>query len=512
MAVSRASEDDTSQLSLNDLVPDDTQTAVSTVAFEGHGEPAALVAPPPPEEDLDQTPPPELPPIGSTIAVPAGERMPIDFPTALRLAGADNWAVQLAREQVTTSQAARTQAEALWLPNINIGMGYTRHEGEIQATNGDVVDVSRSSLFFGGGMKASDAPLTGSAGGPARLFVDLSLADALFKPLAARQLVSAAQSRQSVTFNNTLLEASLAYFELIRAQGRFAIASRDVDDAAAVRKLTGAFAAAGKIADAEVNRVEVESGIRRQRVIQAELAMRLASANLARTLQLNPGKMPADTMLQSIEPMPVPLHLVPPESDVNSLVAQAVAHRPELQEASSRIAAACSRVAEEEWRPWLPNVNLGVSGGAFGGGSGSDVTPLDGRFDFDAGLVWEVRNLGFGTRAVQLRRESEHRQELLKRNQLSDQIAAETGRAWFEVKAGREAMHVAEQNIATATEVYEKNLQRIQGLAGLPLEALQAVQAVSDARYRYLNTVTAYNQAQCRLLRAIGQPITAESE
>ncbi|GIS60686.1 MAG: hypothetical protein CM1200mP2_29110 [Planctomycetaceae bacterium] len=73
-------------------------------------------------------------------------------------------------------------------------MGYNHHTGNIQATPGNVVDARRSSLFLGGGPNLGMAPLTGGSGGPLRMGVNLSLADVIFKPLAARQRLESSVS------------------------------------------------------------------------------------------------------------------------------------------------------------------------------------------------------------------------------------------------------------------------------------------------------------------------------
>ncbi len=444
---------------------------------------------------------------GTDVSVPDAAQLPIDLATVLRLAGADNWAVQLAREETQRAHVRTEQAEAMWLPNLSFGVGYTRHRGQLQATNGQVRDINRSSFFLGGGPRISDAPLTGGAGGPARLVVDLSLADALFEPLARRQQLSAARSQQHAVFNDTLSEAAVGYFELLAAQGRYAIATRDVAESETVRELTRSFVEAGKSSPAEITRIDVEAARREQRTLQAELSVRVASTRLARILQLNPRKMPADSLLHSVESLPVPVELVAPSASLHEMIAQAESVRPEIQAARAQVEVACTRQSQEEWRPWLPNVNLGFSSGAFGGGPGFDISGLAGRSDFDAGLVWEVRNMGVGTRAIQEERESDYRRLLLEQHRVTDGVAAEVAEAYYEVEARRKAIQLARDNIQSATEVYETSLDRIRGLVGLPLEALQAVQALSESRYAYLDAVTAYNQAQCRLLRAIGQPV-----
>ncbi len=58
-----------------------------------------------------------------------------------------------------------------------------------------------------------------------------------------------------------------------------------------------------------------------------------------------------------------------------------------------------------------------------------------------------------------------------------------------------------------ALSSYEQNLLRITNVQGLPLEALQSIQALAAARRDYLRAVTDFNIAQFALLRAVGWQI-----
>ena len=77
--------------------------------------------------------------------------------------------------------------------------------------------------------------------------------------------------------------------------------------------------------------------------------------------------------------------------------------------------------------------------------------------------------------------------------------------AYHESTARKQQMEIAEQNVAEAVESLESNLERILGLVGLPIEAVQAVRAIADARNAYIDAVIRYNQSQLRLWRAIGR-------
>ncbi|MEO1994326.1 MAG: TolC family protein [Planctomycetaceae bacterium] len=453
---------------------------------------------------------PELQPVAPASQVTehatTQQHHPIDLPTVLRLAGANNWSIQLAMERVTAAQAQLDAAEALWLPTLNAGLGYTKHEGMIQATDGTVLDVSRNALFVGGGAKLANAPLAAGAGGPARLQVDLSVADAIFKPLAARRVLSAQKWRQWATFNDTLMQSPLAYFDLVESQARLELSREAVDDAQSLLKLTQGFVTAGKGAESDVSRVRVEIANRRRMVVQAELSVRIASTELVRVLQLE-----ATTSLRSAEEKPVLIELVADDTSLETMTTQAVAGRPEILEHEWLLEAARERARAETLRPYIPNLHLGASAGGFGGGRNGDLDQLDGRADFDVLAVWEVRNLGLGNRAMRAGRESELRRAMLKLSQLTDRVKSEVTKAHHEVSARRRQLEIARESVRQAQEAHLRNLARIQGLEGLPLESLQSLLALEQTRLSLLSTIIDYNRGQARLLRSIGREPAAES-
>ncbi len=433
--------------------------------------------------------------------------LPIDLPTVLQLAGADNWNVKLAREKVCEAKANYDLAAAAWLPSITFGMGYNHHEGEIQATNGVVSTVSRGSLFFGGGASIANMPLAGGSGGPLRLTADLSIAEAIYRPLAARQLVNAERKAKSKVFNDVMLESALAYFDLAQAQSMLAIALQNQQDAEELFRLTSAFVQAGKGTDADSSRMQVVVNQSRLRVAERQAAIRVASSELARILQLDETKLDPALGIYANETNLAPIHLVDRTLPVGSLVSSALACRPDVGEAEARAQAAKTRVELERMRPLLPYLHVGAGGGVFGGGEGSSLQKLDGRSDIDIQLTWQIDNLGKGTRAAKNATRSLLTQSIYTGRAIKDQIENEVSTAYHQVNLYAETMQLAETNVAEATNVLNKNELAIKGLEGMPLEAVQSIQTLAQTRNEYLDAVMNYNRWQLRLIRAIGQPI-----
>src|SRR5438045_1363681 len=120
---------------------------------------------PPVEGGPIDTAPPPRPAIDSppgTILGP-GE-FPIDLGTALRLAGAENPELLLARQRVVEATALRQLAAAQLLPNLNVGSNYNLHRGVLQDSGGNLLRVDRDALYVGLGAGAVGAGTVGIPG------------------------------------------------------------------------------------------------------------------------------------------------------------------------------------------------------------------------------------------------------------------------------------------------------------------------------------------------------------
>ena len=74
----------------------------------------------------------------ATPLVPGQVIQPIDLPGALRLAGARDLDIAIARERVCQSLAELEQARVLWLPSLYVGPNWIRHDGQVQTVQGQV--------------------------------------------------------------------------------------------------------------------------------------------------------------------------------------------------------------------------------------------------------------------------------------------------------------------------------------------------------------------------------------
>lgn len=438
-------------------------------------------------------------PVASIQTVDANV-MELNLPTALSMIGGQHPAVGFAQWRVQEAYAALEQAEVLWLPSIRTGFSFHRHDGNYQASNGAIVDVNRNSFQYGLGTGSTGAGTTPNPG----IVAEFHLADAIFQPKVARKSAWASGHAATGIINQQLLTVALAYLELLDAEQDLKIIQESQQNTSIVAKLTGDFASTGQGLQADADRLDTELMMIKNRLVTGQERAHIASARLAEALSLDGNR-----QIMPLDPTVVPIDLVSLDQDKGSLISTGLSNRPELKEAQALVAAACDRYQRQKYAPFVPSVLLGLSTGASGGGLGNNLSNVDSRYDIDAMVSWEVRNLGFGERAARRQTEARVQQAKFRKIRLLDQVAREISEAYSQVVHRSQRVTITQAAIVSARNSYQRNVSRIRDGQGLPLEVLQSVQALEAAQRAYLQSVVAYNEAQFRLQWSLGWPVFA---
>ena len=443
------------------------------------------------------------------------DEAPIDLATALRLAGAENPELLLARQRVSEAIAGRQLAAAQLLPNLNAGTNYDLHRGALQQSSGNILNVNRDAFYYGLGTNAVGAGTVNVPG----LNYNLNVGEGWYGYLAARQRVTTAAAAAKATRNDVLLRVYIAYLELLRGEGRRAAAKSNREEAATVAQMTAAFAQAGQGRKADADRSAVELKRRDAELVQAEATVVTASARLCQLLSLNPA-----TRLRPVDGWVVPAPLVPDPIPVSELLAVALLQRPELAARRSDVRTALYELSLAKVLPFSPNVLLGFSAGGFGGGSDIISSPpgfvggdgqritgprfgsFDGRTDFDVAVFWTFRNLGVGNAALVRAADSRAKQSRLRELETLNAVRAQVVEAHTLVAAAYLQIGLAEKAVQSGRDAFAQDLDRIKGGQGLPLEALDSLRLLARARYEYLDAIIDYNRAQVQLWVSVGQP------
>jgi len=428
------------------------------------------------------------------------EQRELDLVTALGLVGGQHPVIGFAQWRVQEAYAQLDQAEVLWLPSLQAGFSYHRHDGNYQASNGQIVDVNRNSFQSGMGGGATGAGTTPRPG----VVAQFHMADAIFQPDIAQKNAWARGHAANAAQNKQLLDSALAYIELLETEQDRRILEESRNRTQELSKITSDFAASGQGLQADADRMATELSLLNSRLSEVHEKSDIASARLAQVLSIDAGQ-----KIVPRDPMVVPIELITTEYEKGALISTGLSNRPELKEAQNLVSAACDQYKRQKYAPLVPSVLLGMSAGGFGGGTGNDLDDFSGRYDFDALMMWEVRNLGLGEKAA--RRETQARMEQAKfqKIRLLDQVAAEVNEAHSQVTHRRNRISITKEAIVSAQNSYERNVRRIRDGQGLPLEALQSLRALEDSSRAYLKAVTEYNEAQFRLQWALGWPVVA---
>ncbi len=194
---------------------------------------------------------------------------------------------------------------------------------------------------------------------------------------------------------------------------------------------------------------------------------------------------------------------------LDDLICQGWRNRPELDRARGLVEAAVLRYKQAKLRPFVPSLALSYSGAGFGGGQNAVLGNFGGRNDLAASLFWDLRGLGLIDRGVRRGAEAQKRVADIDLVRVQAQVANDVVAAFKGRVSASEWMEEARQSVTEASDSLALNLTNIRRGAGLPgatrpIEVLQPVQALAQARTDYLEAVLAYNRAQFRLYRALG--------
>ena len=98
------------------------------------------------------------------------------------------------------------RAKLLWIPTLNLGFDYIRHDGGGPDFNKGIMTAPSVNFFYGG---------VGAVG-------TISTTDAIFQPLSARQVLNSRHLEIQTAKNDALLMTSDAYFRVHQYRGMYA--------------------------------------------------------------------------------------------------------------------------------------------------------------------------------------------------------------------------------------------------------------------------------------------------
>ena len=306
--------------------------------------------------------------------------------------------------------------------------------------------------------------------------------------------------------NQVFLRVTLAYSELLRSEGRRAVALQAREEAQAIAKLTAVYAETGQGRYADANRAATDLQRREAYLKQVESELLTSSARLCQLLNLDPS-----IRLHPTDAYVVPHPLVPDPIAVGELIALGLLRRPEVAAQRASVIQGLLVLDEAKALPFSPTIYLGFSAGGFGGGSNL-VRPIfggfGGRSDFDAMAYWTIQNLGVGNVALIRGANANLQVRRFEQIEMLNRVRAEVAEAYARTHARYAQIETNEAAIQSGLLSFTQDLDRIRYRSHdvLPIELLNSFSLMANARIDYIDAIVDYNRAQFELYVALGQP------
>ena len=243
---------------------------------------------------------------------PTDLRFPINLATALRLSDARPLIVAAAQARVWIAEAELTRAKVLWLPDLNIGFDYIRHDGGGPDFNKGIMTAPSTNFFYGGaGLWGNDLGI-------------IHTTDAIYQPLVARQVLNAEHWSVQTAKNDALLRTADAYFMVHQYRGIYAGALYTVERA---RDVVNRIATLSRdlVPPFEVDRARNMLADLSQQSVTARQQWRVQSARLTRVLRLDPR-----AVVEPLEHDHTQITLIDPARVLDDLMPIALTNRPEV--------------------------------------------------------------------------------------------------------------------------------------------------------------------------------------
>jgi len=406
----------------------------------------------------------------------------IDLPTALRLAGAQNLDVRIARERLAEAKANNEGALLQFFPWVSAGISYRRHDNLVQDTTGNIVGVHKQAYAPGGALVSQ-----------------LDLGDAIYKKLAAKQLEHAADHALDAQRQDSVSAAAQSYFDLAFAQAAVSVSGEAVRISTDYEAQVQHAVDAGIAFKGDALRVSVQADRNRLALRQAAEQQRVAAARLAQTLHLDPS-----VELSARDTDLAPLTLIDANAALSSLVQRAVSMRPELKQSQALVEAARENKNGAVYGPLIPSIGASAFGGGLGGGKNSETGNFGEQEDYFVGLGWRIGPGGlfdFGRqRAAKARLNSTR----IGAEKLHDEIVRQVVEAFTLLQSQSEQINMTRRALNDAEEGLRLAQQRQDFGVGIVLENILAEQDLTRARTDYLKVVAEFNKAQFGLSKSVG--------
>ena len=310
---------------------------------------------------------------------------------------------------------------------------------------------------------------------------------------AAELALSAVESESLRTYQETMNEVRVRYYDCLRAGAKIRVADEALKLAEEHKRHAERLYGKGMIPKGDVLHVEVSVNQSRLELVAARSDFDVSWAALEHAVG---SKLEKGDVLDALEADDEP---VPPDVEISGdVVAAALARRPELNayrfygERAAQLVKAASGQRQ-------PKVTL--SGRL--NSDHDDRSWADDRWYVQFEVQWALYDGGAGTAAVR-KAKAAARELLYVLENFSSQVRQEAVQAEIRLRSARERFELAKKQAATSQEDYRMAFRRYEARLGSNIDVLDAKRALVRSRTEYVDAVYDIAVAWSNLVCATG--------
>ena len=408
----------------------------------------------------------------------ADKTIPVNLPTILKLAGANNLTIKQYELQYQLSLAQIDKAKEWYLPTISVGPTMHYLNGAAMQTTGAILsDVTQKELWFGAGIVG-----------------ELDFNSGIFNVMAKKQESAAVKYENQAQRNTVILDAVSDYYDLMVAQFNYA-------------QLFNLLSQADTLTDQI--KVQVDAGIRYQseyllaqsnynhihvELTDAQVQMREKSDALLSILNIDTA-----ALLVSSDTGIAPIQVVQGAADTG-IMSQYVQNRPEYKGMQAELNSIQAERKTTTVGLLLPKLEVGTPDallGAFG-------EPYYNTYTLDAGLLWSIPIGRIIYKGDLKKYNAEINMQQNNMQQFGNDVQQQVNDARAQIELSMEQIEYSKQSLTQSNKALTQSIERERLGTVLPFEVFQSEQFYVQAEDDYLKAVSDYNKAEYELYVALG--------
>jgi TolC family type I secretion outer membrane protein len=316
----------------------------------------------------------------------------------------------------------------------------------------------------------------------------------------AQALLSSAQFNADSTVATLSRDIVNAYLAVLKAQGQIEAAQQTVTSTAKSMASAEARFNVGTGTPLDVLQAKAAYAQARLTQVQADSQLATTRGQLAFTMGLKPTLLPTIAQIKT-----TPTELPFASSDIEQLLTQAVANRPEVKVAQASVIAAEQSILSAKAAN-KPTVSVSASTGVQESSGNSQTTgsvglTVDVPFDFGGGKQARVRQS-----------EAQKAAKVAALNRSRQSIEQQAWQAFYGAQAALATVHAAQDSLDSSDKAAKVAVGRYDAGVGTMLEVLNAQSQLANSHQQWVAARYDWLVARTQLAYALGQDFTTNPE